>query len=90
VAIELLREAAERELHESLEALRAEVEAATAARRYDQALDLLAGLGGAVDRFFDGVLVNDPDRALRENRVALLAQLRALFAGIADLSRLPG
>lgn len=90
VAIELLREAAERELHASLEGLRAQVEAATAARRYDQALDLLAGLGGAVDRFFDGVLVNDPDRALRDNRVALLAQLRALFAGIADLSRLPG
>jgi glycyl-tRNA synthetase beta chain len=43
-----------------------------------------------VDQFFDRVLVNDPDGALRNNRLALLAQLRALFAGIADLSRLPG
>ena len=42
--------------------------------------------------FVDGdrVLVNDPDPALRNNRLALLAQLRFLFAGIADLSRLPG
>jgi glycyl-tRNA synthetase beta chain len=87
---ELLREPAERELHHSLEALRAQVETATAQRHYAQALDLLAALRAAVDQFFDRVLVNDPDSALRDNRVALLAQLRALFAGIADLSRLPG
>ena len=40
--------------------------------------------------FFDRVLVNDPDAALRSNRLALLGELRALFCGIADLSRLPG
>ncbi len=58
--------------------------------QYANALELLAGLRAAVDEFFDHVLVNDPDIALRNNRLALLAQLRALFAGIADLSRLPG
>jgi glycyl-tRNA synthetase beta chain len=90
IAVELLRESAERALHEALKSLRAQVETATAARRYDQALELLAGLSTAVDQFFDQVLVNDPEAALRNNRLALLAQLRSLFAGIADLSRLPG
>jgi glycyl-tRNA synthetase beta chain len=90
ISLELLREESERELHRSLESLRAQVEAATVKRQYAQALDLLAGLSTAVDQFFDRVLVNDPDGALRNNRLALLAQLRALFAGIADLSRLPG
>jgi len=87
---ELLREPSERELHQGLAALRTQVDAALAARQYGRALDLLAGLGATVDQFFERVLVNDPDVALRNNRMALLAQLRALFAGIADLSRLPG
>jgi glycyl-tRNA synthetase beta chain len=85
-----LREPSERELHQGLAALRPRVEAALASRQYGQALDLLAGLGATVDQFFEHVLVNDPDPALRNNRMALLVQLRALFAGIADLSRLPG
>jgi glycyl-tRNA synthetase beta chain len=71
-------------------ALRDEVAAAVTARDYARAFDLLAALAPAVDAFFDRVLVNDPDPALRNNRLALLAELRALFAGIADLSRLPG
>jgi glycyl-tRNA synthetase beta chain len=86
----LLREPSERELHQRLAALRLQVEAALAQRQYGQALDLLAALSATVDQFFEHVLVNDPDLALRNNRMALLAQLRALFAGIADLSRLPG
>jgi len=90
VSAALLREPAEQALQRDLEALRAPVEAATGARRYSEALDLLAGLRAPVDQFFDGVLVNDPDEALRNNRLALLAQVRMLFAGIADLSRLPG
>jgi glycyl-tRNA synthetase beta chain len=43
-----------------------------------------------VDSFFDEVMVMDENPAVRGNRLALLAQLRALFADIADLSRLPG
>ena len=57
---------------------------------YGTALSELARLRPAVDAFFDGVMVMDPDPALRANRLALLTRLRALFAGIADLSRLPG
>jgi glycyl-tRNA synthetase beta chain len=86
----LLREDAERELRQALLALREQVAATVGARDYARALDLLAQLAPAVDAFFDRVLVNDPDPALRNNRLALLAELRALFSGIADLSRLPG
>ncbi len=90
VAAALLREPAERALHEALQRLRATVVAATGQRHYDRALDQLAGLRSAVDAFFDQVLVNDPDRALRDNRLTLLRELRGLFSGIAELSCLPG
>ena len=90
VVADLLREPAERELHDALQALRGQVRDAVTAHDYALALDLLAGLKPAVDAFFDRVLVNDPEAALRNNRFALLAELRALFTGIADLSRLPG
>jgi glycyl-tRNA synthetase beta chain len=90
ISVRLLREPAEQALQRDLDALRAPVEAATQARRYSEALGQLAELRASVDQFFDGVLVNDPDEALRNNRLALLAQVQMLFAGIADLSRLPG
>lgn len=86
----LLQLAAERALSEALQAVSAAVIADTAACAYGRALDRLAALRPAVDRFFDEVLVNDPDEALRRNRTALLSQLRALFTGIAELSCLPG
>ena len=57
---------------------------------FESALADLARLRAPVDAFFEGVMVMDPDPALRGNRLALLGQLRQLFAGIADLSRLPG
>jgi len=90
VTAELLREPAERALHQALQGLRGAVLAAISARSYDRALDQLAGLRATVDAFFDQVLVNDPDRALRDNRLALLRELRELFSGIAELSCLPG
>jgi glycyl-tRNA synthetase beta chain len=67
-----------------------DVDAALARADYAAALNRLADLGGTVDAFFEGVLVNDPDARLRDNRLALLAQLRGQFARIADLSLLPG
>lgn len=86
----LLREPAEQALHGAIEALRPPYEAALARRDYATAFELLAGLRTAIDVFFDKVLVNDADAALRGNRFALLGSLRALFTRIADLSRLPG
>ncbi|MGH8231479.1 MAG: DALR anticodon-binding domain-containing protein, partial [Steroidobacteraceae bacterium] len=85
-----LRAPAERDLHAALLELQAPVAAAVAARDYARALELLAGLRPKVDAFFDQVLVNDPDTSLRDNRLALLGELRAAFGSIADLSRLPG
>ena len=81
---------AEQALHQALATLDAPLEAALGTQDYAGALAALAQLRPQVDAFFDGVLVNDPDVALRDNRLALLAQLRAQFTRIADLSRLPG
>jgi glycyl-tRNA synthetase beta chain len=53
---------------------------------YAASLKLLAGLRIPVDAFFDAVMVMDEDHALRINRLSLLAQLKALFDRIADLS----
>ena len=86
----LLREPAEKALAAALATQQKPVAAAIAARDYASALQSLATLRPEVDSFFDAVMVNDPDAALRDNRLALLAQLRALFTQVADLSRLPG
>lgn len=85
-----LQAPAERQLFEAMSHRRDAVAAATARKDYAGSLALLAQLRPAVDSFFDQVMVMDPDAGLRANRLALLAQMRDLFAGVADLSRLPG
>ena len=85
-----LREAAEVRLFDAMGGLRESVAADTAQREYTRALGRLALLRPAVDSFFDQVMVMDENPQLRGNRLSLLAQLRGLFTGIADLSRLPG
>ena len=57
-------------------------------RQYEAALTQLATLQAPVDEFFDNVLVNADDLAVRQNRLALLTQLRNLFMQIADISHL--
>jgi len=86
----LLRADAERALFDALQGVMHTVPGQIAAGEYAAALSALAALRAPVDAFFDGVMVMDPDAALRANRLALLGTLRELFAGIADLSRLPG
>jgi glycyl-tRNA synthetase beta chain len=90
VDVELLREEAEVRLFDAVRGLRDAVATATARREYTAALGQLAQLRPAVDGFFDQVMVMAEDPKLRTNRLSLLSQLRALFAGVADLSRLPG
>ncbi len=80
----------ERTLYAALQRARHAVPDNVTAGDFEAALAELAKLRAPVDAFFDGVMVMDPDAALRENRLALLGQLHELFAGIADLSRLPG
>jgi glycyl-tRNA synthetase beta chain len=90
VDVALLREPAEKALHEAVAAIVTDVTRALDKRDYREALTRLAVLRPTVDAFFDGVMVNAEDASLRRNRLALLANLRALFTRIADLSYLPG
>jgi len=90
VDVTALREPAEKALHEALAAVLPDIERTLGKRDYAAALAKLATLRPVVDAFFDGVMVNAEDAALRRNRLALLAQLRQQFARIADLSLLPG
>jgi glycyl-tRNA synthetase beta chain len=57
-------------------------------RQYHLALSQLASLREPVDGFFEAVLVNAEDANVRANRYALLAELRGLFLGVADISLL--
>ena len=90
VDVGTLKETAEVKLFDAMHALKDAVSVATAQREYANALGRLAQLRPAVDEFFDQVMVMAEDTKLRANRLALLAQLQGLFAGVADLSRLPG
>jgi len=90
IDVGLLNVEAERALHAALTSVSAGVEADLSARRYDAALTTLASLRPVIDAFFNDVMVNDPDPALRANRLALVSRVRELFSGVADLSRLPG
>lgn len=85
-----LVEAAEKNLAEQVEAMAGKVTPLFAQRNYTEALCQLAGLRGAVDAFFDQVMVMAEDEAVRNNRLALLKRLSDLFLQAADLSRLQG
>lgn len=84
----LLADDAEKALWAALVSSRAAVEPMLAERDYTAALDELAKLRKVVDDFFDDVMVMADDTAVRKNRLALLTELRALFLGVADISRL--
>jgi glycyl-tRNA synthetase beta chain len=85
-----LAEAAELALHRALSELRGSVQESIAARRYAESLRALIGLREAVAEFFERVMVMDENIERRENRLALLRDVRTLLGGVADLSRLPG
>ncbi len=90
VSAEFLTEAAEKTLFDQVLAMERATAPLIGRREYGQALAKLASLRPSVDDFFDTVMVMSEDRAVRENRLALLARLRKLFLHVADLSRLPG
>ncbi|QKE65140.1 glycine--tRNA ligase subunit beta [Aquipseudomonas campi] len=84
----LLEAGAEQTLAAAVAAAEQAVAPLAAARRYREALEQLASLREPVDAFFEAVLVNAEDAAVRANRYALLAKLRGLFLGVADISLL--
>lgn len=85
-----LAEAAELALHRALTDLRGPVQESIAARRYAESLRALIGLREPVGEFFERVMVMDENIERRDNRLALLRDVRTLLGGVADLSRLPG
>lgn len=84
----LLSEPAEQALAQQLQTLEQKVKPLFAARQYREGLEQLAGLRAAIDAFFDDVMVMTDDEAVRNNRLALLSQLRNLFLEVADISLL--
>ncbi len=79
-------EPAEKALAEAVLALRIEVQPLIAKGDYTAVLDKLANLRAPVDSFFDNVMVNAEDPALRQNRLAILNTLQGLFLQVADIS----
>lgn len=84
----LLTEPAEQTLAAQVAKLQAELTPLFAAGDYTPALTALAALRAPIDSFFDSVMVNADDLAIRQNRLNLLASLRELFLKVADISQL--
>lgn len=88
VSTSLLQVPAEQALHQTLSHIVPKADAAFAAGDYNASLQILAALKQPVDDFFDNVMVNTEDEALRRNRLALLARLHHAMNCVADISRL--
>lgn len=88
VSDNLLVEPQEKELAAQLASLAQVAQGHLANDEYTEALACLAALRESVDAFFDGVMVNADDAALRANRLNLLKALRDQFLEVADISQL--
>jgi glycyl-tRNA synthetase beta chain len=84
----LLKEPAEQALSEALHSVGPRADAAFEAGDFAASLQRLAALKAPVDAFFDAVMVNADDAALRRNRLALLAALHRAMNRVAELARL--
>lgn len=84
----LLQEAAEQALAAAIAEVQPAADLLFEQHDYTGSLKALAALKAPVDAFFDGVMVNAEDPALRANRLALLGRLHAAMNRVADLSRL--
>ncbi len=88
IDVALLKEAAEVALNTALAQVKPRADAAFNAGDYSASLLALATLREPVDQFFNDVMVNSEDAALRANRLGLLAELHVAMNRIADLSKL--
>ncbi len=84
----LLKEVAEINLAGEIASKSKQVSPLFAADKYTEGLEILAELRESVDAFFDSVMVMTEDATQRNNRLALLSQLRNLFLEVADISLL--
>jgi len=84
----LLQEAAEQALAKAMADVKPQVDTAFAKGDFTAALKTLAALRAEVDSFFNDVMVNAEDPALRDNRLALLSSLHGMLNQVADISKL--
>ncbi|GAF57967.1 LOW QUALITY PROTEIN: glycyl-tRNA synthetase beta chain [Psychrobacter sp. JCM 18902] len=84
----LLSEPAEQNLYSNVREAQTAVQPLLEQADYTQVLQTLASLDEPLTQFFDNVMVNSEDAALKNNRLALLKQVRALFLTVADISEL--
>jgi len=84
----LLTEAAEKDLYAKVQQAQQQIAPLLEQANYTQVLQTLASLDEPLTQFFDNVMVNSEDAALKANRLALLKQVRALFLTVADISEL--
>ena len=84
----LLSESAEQNLYANVKQAQTVVQPLLEQADYTQVLQTLASLDEPLTQFFDQVMVNSEDAALKNNRLALLKQVRALFLTVADISEL--
>jgi glycyl-tRNA synthetase beta chain len=87
---ELFENAAERELYTAVRDAASKVQLQKRAGKYQEALEVIAGLRKSVDQFFDGVMVMAENEAVRSNRLTLLAELLREFTTVADFSEIGG
>ncbi len=84
----LFREPAESALHGTVHTSHAAYAAAMRSGEYGQALDVLVRMKGPIDDFFNAVMVNADDPAVRGNRLSLLKEVDDLFMSFADFSQI--
>jgi glycyl-tRNA synthetase beta chain len=82
--------AEESALYDALVALQPKLQRTLSTEDFAGAMTALAALRGPVDAFFEKVLVNDPDVAVRDNRLRLLSQVRTAMGLVADFSMIAG
>jgi glycyl-tRNA synthetase beta chain len=86
----LYQQAEEKALAQAIDVAKSEAERAVAAEAFEAAMRAMAKLRPHVDAFFDKVTVNVDDKALRENRLKLLNEIRAATRAVADFSKIEG
>jgi glycyl-tRNA synthetase beta chain len=87
---ELYKQDEEKALAQAIGSAKREAARAAAAEDFEAAMRAMAKLRPYVDAFFDKVTVNVDDKALRENRLKLLNEIRAATRAVADFSKIEG
>jgi glycyl-tRNA synthetase beta chain len=87
---ELFESKAEHHLYSTAREAGSKVQSMKREGKYQEALEVIAGLRSTVDEFFDGVMVMAENEAVRANRLTLLAELLREFTTVADFSEIGG